>query len=145
MSIQQDGTRKRNVPALLVTMGLLIPMSLLFAGSLLTVSVPVDPDGVQRAVVEIDSYAFTPHHLVVIAGQPVELTFKSVTWVVPHNVIVDDPRSGLHIREEIPSGDSRTITFTPTVPGSFAIYCDKKLPFVKSHREKGQEGVLEVR
>ncbi len=145
MSIQQHGTRKRNVPALLVTMGLLIPMSLLFAGSLLTVSVPVDPDGVQRAVVEIDSYAFTPHHLVVIAGQPVELTFKSVTWVVPHNVIVDDPRSGLHIREEIPSGDSRTITFTPTVPGSFAIYCDKKLPFVKSHREKGQEGVLEVR
>jgi hypothetical protein len=25
------------------------------------------------------------------------------------------------------------------------IYCDKKLPFLKSHREKGQESVLEVR
>jgi hypothetical protein len=68
-----------------------------------------------------------------------------VTWVVPHNVIIDDPRSGLHIREELPAGESRTITFTPTIPGSFAIYCDKKFPFLQSHREKGQEGVLEVR
>ncbi len=126
-------------------MGLLMLVSLSFAGSPLTVSIPVDPDGVQRAVVEADSYAFTPHHLVVTAGQRVELTFQSMTWVVPHNVIIDDPQSGLNIREEIPAGESRTITFTPTVPGSFAIYCDKKLPFMKSHREKGQEGVLEVR
>lgn len=128
-----------------LAMGLLMLVSLSFAGSPLTVSIPVDPDGVQRAVVEADSYAFTPHHLVVTAGQPVELTFQSVTWVVPHNVIIDDPQSGLNIREEIPAGESRTITFTPTVPGSFAIYCDKKLPLMKSHREKGQEGVLEVR
>ena len=128
-----------------LAMGLLMLVSLSFAGSPLTVSIPVDPDGVQRAVVEADSYAFTPHHLVVTAGQRVELTFQSMTWVVPHNVIIDDPQSGLNIREEIPAGESRTITFTPTVPGSFAIYCDKKLPFMKSHREKGQEGVLEVR
>ncbi len=107
--------------------------------------IPPDSDGVQRAVVEVDSYAFIPNHLTVNAGKPVKLTFKSVTWVVPHNVIIDDPRSGLHIREEIPAGETRTIKFTPTVPCSFAIYCDKKLPFMKSHREKGQEGVLEVR
>ena len=107
--------------------------------------IPFDTDGVQRAVVEADSYAFIPNHLTVNVGKPVELTFKSVTWVVPHNVIIDDPRSGLNIREEIPAGKSLTITFTPLVPGSFAIYCDKKLPFFKSHREKGQEGVLEVR
>jgi plastocyanin len=79
------------------------------------------------------------------ARKPVELTVKSMTWVVPHNVIIDDPRSGLKIREEVPVGESLTIKFTPTVPGSYAIYCDKKLPFFKSHREKGQEGVLEVR
>jgi plastocyanin len=124
---------------------LLLPVSLVAAVGPLTVNVPVDSDGVQRAVVETDSFTFTPRHLVVIVGQPVELTFKSVTWIVPHTAIIDDPQSGLHIREEIPAGESRTITFTPTVPGSFSIYCDKKLPFTKSHREKGQEGVLEVR
>jgi plastocyanin len=125
--------------------GLLMPAFILFADSSLAVDVPFDLDGIQRAVVEADSYAFIPNHLIVKAGKPVELTFKSVTWVVPHNVIIDDPQSGLNIREEVPAGESLTITFTPMVPGSFAIYCDKKLPFLKSHREKGQEGVLEVR
>ena len=125
--------------------GLLMPAFILFADSSLAVDVPFDLDGIQRAVVEADSYAFIPNHLIVKAGKPVELTFKSVTWVVPHNVIIDDPQSGLNIRGEIPAGESLKITFTPTVSGSFAIYCDKKLPFFKSHREKGQEGVLEVR
>ncbi len=109
------------------------------------VDVPPAADGVQRAVVEADSYDFLPRHLIVRAGRPVELTFKSLTWLVPHNVVIDDPRSGLTIREEISAGDSVMIKFTPAVPGFFAIYCDKKLPFFKSHREKGMEGVLEVR
>lgn len=121
----------------------LIPQ--LFAADPFTVDVPLAADGVQRASVEADSYSFTPGHLVVKAGKPVELTFKSVTWLVPHKLIIDDPRSGLTIREEIPAGGSVTIKFTPAVAGTFAIYCDKKLLFFKSHREKGQEGVLEVR
>ncbi|HZC67816.1 MAG TPA: cupredoxin domain-containing protein [Nitrospirales bacterium] len=107
--------------------------------------VPLDQDGIQRAVVEADSYSFTPSHLVVKAGKPVELTFKSVTLIVPHNIVIDDPRSGLAIREGIPAGENVTVKFTPAVQGSFAIYCDKKLLFFKSHREKGMEGVLEVR
>ncbi len=105
----------------------------------------VGSDGVQRATIETDSYSFTPGHLVVKAGKPVELTFKSVTWVVPHNVIIDDPKSGLKIHEEVPAGESVTIKFTPREPGTFAIYCDKKLPFMKSHRDKGQEMELEVK
>ena len=109
------------------------------------VEVPLAADGVQRAVVEADSYDFAPRHLIVKAGQPVELTFKSLTWLVPHNIVIDDLRSGLAIHEEIPAGESVTVKFTPMVPGSFAIYCNKKLPFFKSHREKGMEGVLEVR
>ena len=109
------------------------------------VEVPLGADGVQRATVEADSYSFTPSHLIVRAGQPVELTVKSLTTFVPHNVVIDDPRSGLTIREEVPAGESITVKFTPAVPGSFALYCDKKLLFFKSHREKGMEGILEVR
>src|SRR5689334_16070272 len=145
MTIQRRQVGKHRIMGLSFAIGLLVPICLLSVERSHALDVPLDPDGVQRAIVEADSYAFIPHHLVVMAGQPVELTFKSVTWVVPHSVVIDDPRSGLHIREEIPAGESRTIKFTPTVPGSFAIYCDKKLPFMKSHREKGQEGVLEVR
>lgn len=144
MTIRKKGIGKYRFTGLSLAMGLLMPVLLLFAESPLAIDVPLYSDGVQRAVVEADSYAFIPHHLIVKAGKPVELLFKSRTWVVPHNVIIDDPRSGLNIREEIPAGESLTVTFTPMVPGSFAIYCDKKLPFFKSHREKGQEGVLEV-
>ena len=123
----------------------LLPIITCAAADPFAFEVPLDPDGIQRAVVEADSYEFSPRHLVVRAGKPVELTVKSVTVLVPHNVVIDDPQSGLSIREEIPAGQTRKITFTPTVPGSFAIYCDKKLLFFKSHREKGMEGVLEVR
>ena len=117
----------------------------LFAADPFAVDVPLAADGIQRASIETDSYSFSPNHLVVKAGKPVELTFKSVTWLVPHNLVIDDPRSGLTIREEIPAGESVTVKFTPTAVGSFAIYCDKKLMFFKSHREKGMEGILEVR
>jgi plastocyanin len=110
-----------------------------------TVEVPLGADGIQRATVEVDSYSFSPSHLIVRAGKPVELTFKSLTTFVPHNIVIDDPRSGLSIREEVPAGERLTIKFTPAVPGSFALYCDKKLLFFKSHRERGMEGVLEVR
>jgi len=39
----------------------------------------VGPDGVQRASVTLDSYSFTPAHLIVQAGKPVELALTSVT------------------------------------------------------------------
>jgi plastocyanin len=123
----------------------LVPVITCAAAEPFAFEVPLDPDGIQRTVVEADSYEFSPPHLVVRAGKPVELTVKSVTWLVPHNFLIDDPKSGLAIREEVPAGQTVKITFTPTVPGSFEIYCDKKLLFFKSHREKGMEGVLEVR
>jgi plastocyanin len=117
----------------------------LYAADLFEFPVPLGVDGVQRATVEADSYSFTPSHLVVKAGVPVELTFKSLTIFVPHNVVLDDPRLGVSIREEVPAGETVTVKFTPMVMGSFSIYCDKKLLFFKSHREKGMEAVLEVR
>lgn len=35
-------------------------------------------------------------------------------------------------------------SFTTTKPGKYPFYCDKKLLFMDSHREKGMEGILEV-
>ena len=120
-------------------------ISPLLAANPFAVEVTLSADGVQRATVEVDSYSFSPGHLIVRAGKPVELTFKSLTTLVPHNIVVDDPRSGLSIHEEVPAGERVIVKFTPTVSGSFAVYCDKKLLFFKSHREKGMEGILEVR
>ena len=47
------------------------------------VVIPVAADGVQRATITLDSYSYTPNHLIVEAGKPVELTLTSVTTIDP--------------------------------------------------------------
>jgi heme/copper-type cytochrome/quinol oxidase subunit 2 len=107
--------------------------------------VPVAADGVQRATVILDSYSYTPNHLVVEAGKPVELTLTSVTTITPHNFIIEDPLGSLSVKQDVGAGKTVTITFTPTQPGTFPIYCDKRLWPLPSHRDKGMEGKLEVK
>ena len=107
--------------------------------------IPMAADGVQRATVTLDSYSYTPNHLIVEAGKPVELTLTSVTTIIPHNFIIKDPAGSLSVEQDVSAGKTVTITFTPTQPGTFPIYCDKRLWPLPSHRDKGMEGKLEVR
>ena len=109
------------------------------------VVIPVAADGVQRATVTLDSYSYTPNHLIVEAGKLVELTLTSVTTFTPHNFIIKDPAGSLSVEQDVSAGKTVTITFTPTQPGTFPIYCDKRLWPLPSHRDKGMEGKLEVR
>jgi heme/copper-type cytochrome/quinol oxidase subunit 2 len=110
-----------------------------------SLKVSLSADGVQRASITLDSYSYTPNHLIVEAGKPVELTLTSVTTLTPHNFIINDPAGGLFVEQDVGAGKTAVIRFTPTRQGIFAIYCDKKLLFFPSHREKGMEGKLEVR
>ena len=107
--------------------------------------VPVAADGVQRATVTLDSYSYSPNHLIVEAGKPVELTLTSVTTIIPHNFIIKDPAGNLSVEQDVSAGKTVIITFTPAQPGTFPIYCDKRLWPLPSHRDKGMEGRLEVR
>lgn len=109
------------------------------------VTATLGEDGVQRASMTLDNYLYSPRHLIVQAGKPVELTLTRASSLVPHNLIIDDPASGLSIDQDVPGGKSITLTFTPMNPGKFAFYCDKKAPFSPDHRAKGMEGLLEVR
>jgi plastocyanin domain-containing protein len=105
----------------------------------------LSPDGIQRATIIVDSYSYRPDHLIVKSGVPLELTLKSVTWLVPHNFLIDAPKAGLKVSEEVPAGKSITILFTPGREGHYKFFCDKKLLFFHSHEEKGMAGTLEVR
>jgi len=107
--------------------------------------IPVAADGIQRAAVTLDSYSYTPNHLIVEAGKPVELTLTSVTTIIPHNFIIKDPAGSLSVEQDVSAGKTVIITFTPAQPGTFPIYCDKRLWPLPSHRDKGMEGKLEVR
>ncbi len=106
--------------------------------------VSLGDDGVQRATLILDSYSYSPAHLVVRVGKPVEFTLKSVTLLIPHNFVLKEPVAGLDIEQTVGAGDTVTIRFTPAKTGIYTFYCDKKLLFFPSHREEGMEGRLEV-
>jgi len=109
------------------------------------VVVPVEADGVQRAIITLDSYSYAPNHLVVEAGKPVELTLTSVTMITPHNFIIKDPAGSLSVEQNVSHGQTVSIKFMPTQLGTFPIYCDKRLWPLPSHRDKGMEGKLVVK
>ena len=105
----------------------------------------VGDDGIQHATIILDSYTYAPRHLIVQAAKPVELTLTSVTFLTPHNFVLKEPAAGLDIDQDVSAGKTIRVQFTPMQPGRFTFYCDKKLLFFQSHREKGMEGLLEVR
>lgn len=102
------------------------------------------PDGVQRIEITAGSYFFKPEHIVVKSRVPVELAIRNESKLIPHNFIMKSPEAGMEFSEKL--SDSLTIVrFTPSKPGKYTFYCDKKLLFFKSHKDRGMEGVIEVR
>jgi plastocyanin len=100
-------------------------------------------DGIQRLEIVAGSYFFEPNHIIVKPGIPVELSIKRESKVVPHDFVLKIEASGIDIKEKIRTKGT-LIRFTPNVAGEFPFYCSHKLLFLKSHRDKGMEGVLEV-
>ena len=106
----------------------------------------VDADGVQRVAITGGEYYFDPNYIVVKVNLPVELKVKKAedaSGFIPHSIIVKAPEAGIDFKEGL-SKEPKSVKFTPTKVGKYPLYCDKKSPFGKSHREKGMEGVIEV-
>jgi plastocyanin domain-containing protein len=110
-----------------------------------SVIVPLSQDNVQRLEIIADSYSFTPSRFVVKQNIPVELTFKSVSWVVPHNFVLKSPEAGITIDQDIGAGETTIVRFTPTRIGEFKFSCTKKLLFLPSHEDQGMVGTLVVK
>ena len=104
----------------------------------------VEADGIQRMRIVLDSYSYTPNHVIVEAGKPVELLLTSVTTLTPHNFVIQDPAGGASIEQDIGAGKSVAIRFTPSQPGRVSFFCDKRLWPMASHRDKGMEGMLDI-
>lgn len=103
----------------------------------------IGEDGVQRVQLVGGEYYYRPNHIVVKVNVPVEITVTNDSRFVPHNLIVRAPEAGMDFRIDLKK-DGQTVRFTPTKVGVYPMYCDKKLLFFASHREKGMEGAIEV-
>ena len=108
-----------------------------------TFSATIDNDGVQRVEVLGGDYFFKPDHIIVKVNIPVEIKVSKEGGIVPHNILVRAPEAGIDIKESL-GKEPKVIKFTPTKAGKYPFYCDKRLLFFKSHKDKGMEGVLEV-
>ena len=97
-------------------------------------------------VVEISagSYYFKPDKIQLRVGEPVTLKLRNEGSVVPHDLIVHAPEAGIDIHLAVSGGASATASFTPTKAGTYDMYCGKKMVLMKSHRDKGMVGTLEV-
>ena len=104
-----------------------------------------DAEGIQRAFIVLDSYEYTPSHISVEAGAPIEFELENRSFLTPHNFIIDHPEAGIQQDVNVDAGDLITIQFLVETPGTYTFYCDKQLLFFPSHREEGMEGRLEVR
>ena len=102
-----------------------------------------DSDGVQRVEILAGKHFFDPDYIIVKVNVPLEIKIKKESGITPHNFVIKEPDAGIDINEST-STETKTIKFTPTKTGKYKFYCDKKLLFFKSHREKGMEGILDV-
>lgn len=94
--------------------------------------------------VTLGDYRYMPHEIKLKTGQPVVLQLVNTDSITPHNFTLQDSSYGLDIDVDVAAGKMVEVQLNPLWPGSFTFYCNKKLPFIKSHRDKGMEGKLIV-
>ena len=104
----------------------------------------IGADGVQRVEMVGGSYFFDPNDVIVKVNVPVEIKIRMESGIIPHDFVLKAPEAGMDVKVELRE-EPQTIRFTPTKVGEYPFYCDKKLLFFESHREKGMKGILEVR
>lgn len=125
-----------------IGIGLILTCALFVASPVVVLAADTD---VQKFTIHLGDYRFHPDAIEVVAGQPVELTLINDDKITPHNFTLQDPNAGMDLSANVSAGNSATLSFTPQTAGSYVFYCNKKLLFLKSHRERGMEGKLTVR
>lgn len=103
----------------------------------------VDKDGIQRVDMVGGGYFFDPDHVIVKVNIPVELKVKKEAGFTPHDIFINEPEAGIVFGESLET-EPKIIKFTPKKSGKYQFYCTKKLPFLKSHKDRGMGGVIEV-
>ena len=109
-----------------------------------TYTATVEKDGVQHIPILAGSYFFKPNRIVVKKNVPVELSVSLKSGIAPHTIVAQVPDASIAFDEPLSSSAAKIITFTPTAAGEYVFYCKNKLLFLRSHRERGMQGVIEV-
>jgi len=77
-------------------------------------------------------------------GETVQLELTNTDALTPHNFTLQAEEAGLAVDVDVGAGKTIVVDIVPLVPGSYTFFCNKKLPFTKSHRDRGMQGSLVV-
>jgi plastocyanin len=86
----------------------------------------------QGIAIQLGDYRFTPDSITAKSGETL------------HNFTLKAEAAGLDVDIDVSAGETEVVDITPRASGTYRFYCDKKLPFMKSHRDRGMEGTLVV-
>ncbi len=106
------------------------------------VEAALDKDGVQRVEITAGSFFFDPNTIVVKVNVPVEFLVKNTGG--SHDIVCRAPEAGIDFKQVL-TKEPAAIKFTPTKAGKYKFICDHKIPFSKSHEERGMYGFIEVK
>lgn len=123
----------------------LIPCILLaLTGLSVVVAVQAAGNGTQTITIKLGDYRYSPDHFQLVAGTPVRLVLINTDGITPHNFTLQDKTGRLDIDVDVSAGKTSETGFTPLVPGTYTFFCNKKIPFMKSHRDRGMQGQFVV-
>ena len=94
--------------------------------------------------IELGDYQYMPDVININVGQPVVLQLVNTDILTPHTFVLQDPNGELDVDVTVYPGEPVEVRLQPQTAGLHTFYCDKKLLFMKSHRQKGMEGTLVV-
>lgn len=93
--------------------------------------------------IEVGDYRFQPDAIELRAGELVQLELTNTDGMTPHNFTLK-VAGALDLDIDVAAGETQVVELTAPATGTYTFYCNKKLPFMKSHRERGMEGTLVV-
>jgi plastocyanin len=98
----------------------------------------------QGIAIQLGDYRFTPDSITAKSGETLHLELTNTDSLTPHNFTLKAEAAGLDVDIDVSAGETEVVDITPRASGTYRFYCDKKLPFMKSHRDRGMEGTLVV-
>jgi plastocyanin len=98
------------------------------------------PSGQARSLeITAEEHKFTPSTITASPGERLTITLKN-NGKMAHSIEFDFPSDDQELEREITAGQTGHLTFSaPSKVGQYKFYCT-----VDDHRQKGEEGYLEV-
>lgn len=123
--------------------GCLFALQLLFVNGAIAQQPADNKQQLQTVNILAGSYFFKPELITLKVNVPVQLTVTQEAGFIPHNISMDAEQAGMKFKLDLTESE-QIIRFTPLKTGQYELFCEQKLLFFESHRDKGMLAIINV-